>query len=182
MVELFRPLRVSTFVQAHAHSIMLLNATIEYAFHGTCSGKENVSKRDRNRDILIIVTESKLSKKIDWSTDTPWVPTVSLMRPRRPCFVHNSTGCKITLLLALKMNRYVNGKTAHIYLPWTILHHQDCGTCTARLLSVLRLSVDTCIITCQMCPYISWDINESLKGEITCVHKLENSAEHELKI
>ena len=150
-------------------------------FMAPVSGKENVSKRYRNGDI-IMTTESKMSKElIDQPTHhvyqrSPWcghddhVSSTTQQAAKQHCY------WKWTWIN--KICQY--GKMAHKYLPWTISHRQDCGTCTARLLSVLTLSVDTCIITCQNAPdhYISWDLSKSLKGAVTCLHKLENSAKH----
>lgn len=86
-VHTLGPFGISTLVQVHAHDVMLLHHSIEYAFHCPCAKSTCISKK-----ILQTKLKSLSLLKIRNSV-LPCVPTGSFTRPRRPHFVHTSTGC-----------------------------------------------------------------------------------------
>lgn len=145
-----RPLRIHTLVQAHAHGIVLLQSTVEYALHCPYNHLPSSLHQhmiNRKKKIPDFIDENRVKKmnmirpsKVShqtyhkiimrnfldnnwkftrfastWDKEThflnnipcfrhgkgngsmghgiPCVPTGSLMRPRRPHFVHTSTGC-----------------------------------------------------------------------------------------
>ena len=88
-VHTLGPFGISTLVQVHAHDVMLLHHSIEYAFHCPCAKSTCISKK-----ILQTKLKSLSLLKIRNSV-LPCVPTGSFTRPRRPHLDHTSTGCTL---------------------------------------------------------------------------------------